>query len=134
MQISSPVGDDVLCTLLVYRFPTANRSGASSASRIVLGRPRPDRPADEPGFASRTGVVRITRGVLLLPRDTAEELADRLRALGAAVTAVPIRISSTDLKTLGDTAPTGETTHSATWKQGRLAGEELKGRAESTVG
>jgi hypothetical protein len=100
---------------------------------MVLGRPRPDRPTDEPGFASRKGVVRVTRGVLL-PCDTAEELAERLRALGAFVRAVPIRISPADLKTLGDTSLAGGHAHSGMWKQGTLAGDELEEQTGSTVG
>jgi len=114
----------ISCILFVYQFPASNRSGAANASRIVLGRPRPDRPADEQGFVGRAGVVRVSRGVLLLPLRTAEELADRLRVLGASIRAVPIRISPTDLEAISDVTPTRTGVTSGAWRQPPLVENE----------
>ena len=80
--------------LLSYDVSGSARSVAARACQIVFGRIRTSggRVRQEPGFLHRPGVVWIGQSVLVLPPGDAEDLARRLRALGARVATAPVGI------------------------------------------
>ena len=89
--------------LLSYDLEASARSVAARVCQIVFGRVRMDRMEDgkprvEPGFIHRPGVVWIGQSVLVLPPPDADELAGRLRALGARVAMGPVGISAMTLR------------------------------------
>ena len=88
--------DDPSAILLSYNVTGASRSAAVHVCRIVFGRTRASSDGhvrEEKGFIHRPGVVWIGQSVLVLPTRDANELADRLRGLGASVAMGPITIA-----------------------------------------
>ena len=89
--------------LLHYDVAGGDRSTAARVCQIVFGRVRAaaDRAAPrrkELGFIHRPGVVWIGQSVLVLPATDGEELATRLRALGARVSMAGVPIGRTALE------------------------------------
>ncbi len=83
-------GDDPLeRVLLSYDVTGTARSAAARVCQIVFGRTRivsrSGETRQEKGFIHRVGVVWIGQSVLVLPPPDAEELASKLRRLGARV-------------------------------------------------
>jgi hypothetical protein len=87
--------------LLSYDMTAAPRARRVQACRIVFGRRRISTGGqirDEPGFIDRPGVVWIGQSVLVLPRRDADELAARLRGVGARVSMGPVDIGEATLE------------------------------------
>ncbi len=83
--------------LLSYDVSGAARSTAVRVCHLVFG--RGDASAgSSPPFILRPGVVWVGQSVLLLPAPAAEELAARLRDLGAAVSLAPVSVRPADLQ------------------------------------
>jgi len=88
--------------LLHYDVRGVARHLAARVCHIVFGRVR--RPVNggperiEKGFVHRPGVVWVGQSVLILPPRDAEELAERLRGLGAWVAFVSVSVSSAGLR------------------------------------
>ena len=88
--------------LLSYDVTGIARPRAARVCPIVFGKVRrlwdgePERM--EKGFVQRPGVVWIGQSVLVLPRRDADELAVRLRALGAWVVSAPVGVSMAGLR------------------------------------
>ncbi len=85
--------------LLSYDVSGAARSTAVRVCHLVFG--RADVAAGSPPpFIQRPGVVWVGQSVLLLPGHLADELASRLRGLGATVSTTPVRVDPADLEAL----------------------------------
>ena len=88
--------------LLHYDVRGVARHLAARVCHIVFGRVR--RPVKggperiERGFVHRPGVVWVGQSVLILPARDAEELAGRLRGLGAWVASAPVTVSPAGLR------------------------------------
>ncbi len=101
MTLEGYAGTDYV--LLSYDVSGARRSAAVEVCRIIFGRPaRPRRPGEglevRNGFIHRPGVVWVGQSVLFLPPWDAEELAQRIRRLGARVSAARIPVSRAALE------------------------------------
>ncbi len=88
--------DAITDTLLSYDVSGEARSAASRVCQVVFGRSDAGTDASPP-FIARPGVVWIGQSVLLMPRSVAEDLAERLRELGAKVVVAGIAIEHTEL-------------------------------------
>jgi len=83
------VSDDLW--ILSYDVDGRDRATSVRVAHVIFGRKntttRDGRPAtyDQPGFIHRPGVVWVGQSVLILPRNDALELRDRLAGLGASV-------------------------------------------------
>ncbi len=87
----------IFAVLLSYDVPGDARSIAVRVCHLVFGRgDGPDRTP--PPYILRPGVVWVGQSVLLLPPGLAEELASKLRALGAGVSTTPVRIEPAALE------------------------------------
>jgi hypothetical protein len=89
--------------LLSYDVRGIARPVASRVCHIVFGRVRRNgggipRERIEKGFIHRPGVVWIGQSVLVLPPRDAEELSEKLRALGVRVVQESVGISVPSLK------------------------------------
>ena len=82
--------------LLSYDVAGASRSLSVRVAHLIFGR-SDDKPEGPLRYVDRPGVVWIGQSVLLMPSTLAEELATKLRALGASVTPAPILIAHHDL-------------------------------------
>ncbi len=77
--------------ILSYDVDGRDRATSVRVAHVVFGRKnsttRDGRPAsyDQPGFIHRPGVVWVGQSVLILPRNDALELRDRLAGMGASV-------------------------------------------------
>ncbi len=101
MTLEGYAGTDYV--LLSYDVSGARRSAAVEVCRIIFGRPRRTRtagssPREGNGFIHRPGVVWVGQSVLFLPPWDAEELASRIRVLGARVHAARIPVSPSTLE------------------------------------
>lgn len=95
MTLEGYAGTDYV--LLSYDVSGARRSAAVEVCRIIFGRPGGARgPGGRPkagrGFIHRPGVVWVGQSVLFLPPWDAEELALRIRGLGARVSTARIPV------------------------------------------
>ncbi len=88
---------DVLAdSLLSYDVSGEARAAASRVCQVVFGRSDAGPDAPSP-FIARPGVVWIGQSVLLMPRSLADDLARRLRDLGAKVVVAGIAIQPAEL-------------------------------------
>lgn len=67
--------------LVSYDVSKGSRAAAARVAHLIFGRKDVPFPERRP-FIERPGVVRIGQSVLLLPAPDAEELVERLTALG----------------------------------------------------
>lgn len=77
--------------MLSYDVTKGHRSAAARVAHLIFGRPDIRSRGCVP-FIRRPGVVWIGQSVFVLPANTATELAEALRRLGAIVTTAPIAI------------------------------------------
>jgi hypothetical protein len=92
MHTDPSVEDQVI---LSYDASNASNSRRVQVSQVVHGRRRVDANGDvrkDPGFVGRPGVVRVGQSVLILRQADADELADRLRRLGAWVAMAKVSV------------------------------------------
>ena len=83
--------------LLSYDVAAAARSLSVRVAQLIFG--RSDAGPDVPSpYIARPGVVWIGQSVLLMPGPVARELAEKLRGLGATVTAARVTIAGTELE------------------------------------
>ncbi len=83
--------------LLSYDVSGEARSLAVRVCHLVFGR-HDDGGRSPPPFILRPGVVWVGQSVFLLPARLAEELAAKLRGLGAKVTTARVRVAAVDLE------------------------------------
>jgi hypothetical protein len=89
----SPVDVTPSLVLLSYDVTKGNRSAASRVAHLIFGR-ADVRMEEVPPFIRRAGVVWIGQSVFVLPERDANELAEKLRSLGALVTMAPIGVDA----------------------------------------
>lgn len=70
-----------------------NRSAASRPAHLIFGR-ADVRTEEVCPFNRRAGVVWIGQSVFVVPEPDADELAEKLRGLGAIVTMAPVAVDS----------------------------------------
>lgn len=85
--------------LLSYDVPATNRSAASRVAHLIFGRNDASEERSIP-YVRRAGVVWIGQSVFLMPRAVAEELAERLQCLGAAVATAHVTILPAEIESL----------------------------------
>ncbi len=88
--------------LLSYDVTTATRSQAATVCHIVFGRTRrggeDTKERIEKGFIHRPGVVWVGQSVLVLPPRDADELRNKLRALGVRVSDCLVGVTTFGLR------------------------------------
>jgi len=91
--------------ILSYDVDGRDRATSVRVAHVVFGRKntttREGKPATyhQPGFIHRPGVVWVGQSVLILPRNDALELRDRLSGLGASVGVGRLSIDEPNLAT-----------------------------------
>ena len=88
----SQIDLDRTVVLLSYDVTGENRTAAARVAHLIFGR-SDVRPEGTRPFILRPGVVWIGQSVFVMPASDADELAEKLRGLGAIVTTAPIAIN-----------------------------------------
>lgn len=84
---------DPSLVLLSYDVTKENRAAAARIAHLIYGRADVRKWKTRP-FILRPGFVWIGQSVFVMPASDAEELAERLRNLGAIVTTAPIAVDA----------------------------------------
>ena len=91
--------------ILSYDVDGRDRVTSVRVSQLIFGRKNSTTRGgshttyEQPGFIHRPGVVWVGQSVLILPRNDAFELQDRLERLGASVGLGPLLIDVANLET-----------------------------------
>jgi hypothetical protein len=88
-------GTTVPNVLLSYDVSGSARALSVRVAQLIYGRKEDQR--DPPPYIRRPGVTWVGQSVLLLPEPLAQELAEKLRRLGAVVTTARVAISGAEL-------------------------------------